>query len=195
MRFPSSSRCSSCSYRRHSVSPRAVTTTRTAAAAARARRPAAALRHRQHLLVPAAPGRLESADEGDGAGHRARAEAGRQQGRQHHRQVRVARRLHRAGRHVDAEATSANARKVAQDDKAVAYIGEFNSGASAISMPILNEAGVAAGLAREHRGRPDDERAGRRQGRAGQVLPGRRPAITSASSRRTPSRVPPSRRS
>ena len=40
------------------------------------------------------------------------------------------------------EATSANARKVAQDDQAVAYIGEFNSGASAISMPILNEAGV-----------------------------------------------------
>jgi branched-chain amino acid transport system substrate-binding protein len=38
------------------------------------------------------------------------------------------------------EATSANARKVAQDDKAVAYIGEFNSGASAISMPLLNEA-------------------------------------------------------
>jgi branched-chain amino acid transport system substrate-binding protein len=40
------------------------------------------------------------------------------------------------------EATSANARKVAQDEKAVAYIGEFNSGASAISMPILNEAQV-----------------------------------------------------
>ena len=40
------------------------------------------------------------------------------------------------------EATSANARKVAQDDKAVAYIGEFNSGASAVSIPILNEAGV-----------------------------------------------------
>ena len=38
------------------------------------------------------------------------------------------------------EATSANARRVAQDDSAVAYIGEFNSGASAISMPILNEA-------------------------------------------------------
>ncbi len=38
------------------------------------------------------------------------------------------------------EATSANARRVAQDDKAVAYIGEFNSGASAISMPLLNEA-------------------------------------------------------
>ena len=41
------------------------------------------------------------------------------------------------------ERASANARKVAQDDKAVAYIGEFNSGASAISMPILNEAPVA----------------------------------------------------
>jgi branched-chain amino acid transport system substrate-binding protein len=40
------------------------------------------------------------------------------------------------------EATSANARKAAQDDKAVAYIGEFNSGASAISMPILNEGGL-----------------------------------------------------
>jgi branched-chain amino acid transport system substrate-binding protein len=37
------------------------------------------------------------------------------------------------------EAASANARKVAKDDKAIAYIGEFNSGASAISIPILNE--------------------------------------------------------
>ena len=41
------------------------------------------------------------------------------------------------------EATSANARKVAQDDKAIAYIGEFNSGASAISIPILNEVPIA----------------------------------------------------
>jgi branched-chain amino acid transport system substrate-binding protein len=41
------------------------------------------------------------------------------------------------------EATSANARKVAQDDAAVAYIGEFNSGASAISIPILNEVPIA----------------------------------------------------
>jgi branched-chain amino acid transport system substrate-binding protein len=40
------------------------------------------------------------------------------------------------------EATSANARRAALDDNAVAYIGEFNSGASAISMPILNEAGL-----------------------------------------------------
>jgi len=40
------------------------------------------------------------------------------------------------------EATQANARKVAQDDSAAAYIGEFNSGASAVSIPILNEAGI-----------------------------------------------------
>ena len=39
-------------------------------------------------------------------------------------------------------ATAANARKVAQDDSAIAYIGEFNSGASAISIPINNEAGI-----------------------------------------------------
>jgi branched-chain amino acid transport system substrate-binding protein len=38
--------------------------------------------------------------------------------------------------------TAANARKVAADSKAVYYIGEFNSGASEISIPILNQAGV-----------------------------------------------------
>jgi branched-chain amino acid transport system substrate-binding protein len=40
------------------------------------------------------------------------------------------------------EATQANARRVAQGDDVGAYIGEFNSGASAISIPILNEAQV-----------------------------------------------------
>jgi branched-chain amino acid transport system substrate-binding protein len=40
------------------------------------------------------------------------------------------------------EATQANARKAAQDDSTAAYLGEFNSGASAVSIPILNEAGV-----------------------------------------------------
>ena len=38
--------------------------------------------------------------------------------------------------------TSANARKAAQDPSTIAYLGEFNSGASAISIPILNEAGI-----------------------------------------------------
>jgi branched-chain amino acid transport system substrate-binding protein len=40
------------------------------------------------------------------------------------------------------EATQSNARKAAQDSSTAVYIGEFNSGASAVSIPILNEAGV-----------------------------------------------------
>jgi branched-chain amino acid transport system substrate-binding protein len=40
------------------------------------------------------------------------------------------------------EAVTSNARKAAQDDAAAVYIGEFNSGGSAVSIPILNEAGV-----------------------------------------------------
>jgi branched-chain amino acid transport system substrate-binding protein len=38
--------------------------------------------------------------------------------------------------------TAANARKAAADPKAVYYIGEFNSGSSEVSSPILNQAGV-----------------------------------------------------
>jgi branched-chain amino acid transport system substrate-binding protein len=38
---------------------------------------------------------------------------------------------------------AANARKVAQDSKAVYYMGEFNSGCSEVSIPILNQAGIA----------------------------------------------------
>jgi branched-chain amino acid transport system substrate-binding protein len=38
--------------------------------------------------------------------------------------------------------TAANARKVASDSKAVYYMGEFNSGASQVSIPIRNEAGI-----------------------------------------------------
>ncbi|MGZ6640984.1 MAG: branched-chain amino acid ABC transporter substrate-binding protein [Solirubrobacteraceae bacterium] len=38
--------------------------------------------------------------------------------------------------------TSANARKAAQDSSTIVYLGEFNSGATAISLPILNEANV-----------------------------------------------------
>jgi branched-chain amino acid transport system substrate-binding protein len=39
--------------------------------------------------------------------------------------------------------TSANARKAITDDSTIAYIGEFNSGATAVSLPLLNEAGIA----------------------------------------------------
>ena len=38
--------------------------------------------------------------------------------------------------------TAGNARQVASDPKAVYYMGEFNSGASEVSIPILNQAGI-----------------------------------------------------
>jgi branched-chain amino acid transport system substrate-binding protein len=42
----------------------------------------------------------------------------------------------------DPTQTAADARKAATDPKAVYYIGEFNSGASEVSIPILNQAGL-----------------------------------------------------
>ena len=42
----------------------------------------------------------------------------------------------------DPAQTSSDARKAAQDKSTIAYLGEFNSGASAISLPILNQAGI-----------------------------------------------------
>src|ERR1700754_2030156 len=39
------------------------------------------------------------------------------------------------------EATSTNALKAAQDKDTAVYIGEFNSGAAAVSIPVLNEGG------------------------------------------------------
>ena len=66
----------------------------------------------------------------------------------------------------DPGATSGDARKAAQDKTTIAYLGEFNSGATAISLPILNEAGIlqispsntAVGLTRSQgadKGEPD----------------------------------------
>jgi branched-chain amino acid transport system substrate-binding protein len=63
-------------------------------------------------------------------------------------------------------ATAANARTAAQDKSTVAYLGELNSDASAVSIPVLNEAGIlqvspgstAVGLTRSEgaqRGEPD----------------------------------------
>jgi branched-chain amino acid transport system substrate-binding protein len=43
----------------------------------------------------------------------------------------------------DASQTAANARKAAADPHAVYYIGELDDDASEVSMPILNEAGIA----------------------------------------------------
>src|SRR5689334_2140657 len=42
----------------------------------------------------------------------------------------------------DPGAVSANARKALADKETIAYLGEFNSGASAVSLPILNEAPI-----------------------------------------------------
>ena len=42
----------------------------------------------------------------------------------------------------DPTQTEANARKVAMDPKAVFYIGEFNSAASKVSIPILSQVGI-----------------------------------------------------
>lgn len=42
----------------------------------------------------------------------------------------------------DPRQTAANARKASEDPKTVYYIGEYDSGASEISIPILNRAGV-----------------------------------------------------
>jgi branched-chain amino acid transport system substrate-binding protein len=39
----------------------------------------------------------------------------------------------------DPAAVSSNARKAAQDKSTIAYLGEFNSGASAVALPILNQ--------------------------------------------------------
>jgi branched-chain amino acid transport system substrate-binding protein len=36
-----------------------------------------------------------------------------------------------------------DARKASEDSKAIGYIGEFNSGGSAVSIPIINQAGIA----------------------------------------------------
>src|SRR5205085_168881 len=42
----------------------------------------------------------------------------------------------------EAGQTGDNARKAVQDNTTIAYMGEFNSGASAISIPILNKAAI-----------------------------------------------------
>jgi branched-chain amino acid transport system substrate-binding protein len=42
----------------------------------------------------------------------------------------------------DPSRTAANARRAGNDSSTIAYLGEFNSGASAVSIPILNRAGI-----------------------------------------------------
>ena len=61
----------------------------------------------------------------------------------YHDQVRLARRRHRGGRQVGARpGLRRTPARPSATTSAIAYLGEFNSGASAISIPILNEAGI-----------------------------------------------------
>lgn len=64
----------------------------------------------------------------------------------------------------DPAATSAAARKAIKDDSTIAYLGELNSGATAVSLPLLNEAGIlqvsaantAVGLTRKEGAEPGE---------------------------------------
>jgi branched-chain amino acid transport system substrate-binding protein len=42
----------------------------------------------------------------------------------------------------DPEATATDAKTAAQDNSTIAYLGDYNSGASALSLPIINAAGI-----------------------------------------------------
>ncbi len=54
--------------------------------------------------------------------------------------------------------TSLAARTAAADPTAIGYVGDLDSGASAVSIPLLSRAGHPAGQPDEHRGRPDRRR-------------------------------------
>ena len=64
----------------------------------------------------------------------------------------------------DPDLTARNTRRAAHDASAIAYLGEYNSGATAISLPILNEAGILqisptntyVGLTRHEAARPGE---------------------------------------
>ena len=92
------------------------------------------------------------------------------------------------------EQVSSNARKAAQDKSTAVYLGEFNSGGSAVSIPILNEAGIAQISPSNTAVGLTTERTGRDARRAGQVLPDGQRGRSPASSRRTRSRAPRWRR-
>ena len=98
-------------------------------------------------------------------------QGGGQQGRHVHGQVPVARRLPAQAGSWTPEAVSQNARKAAQDSSTAAYIGEFNSGASAVSIPILSDAKVPQiSPANTAVGLTSDE-PGADKGEPGEVLP------------------------
>ena len=110
--------------------------------------------------------------------------------RQVHDQVRVARRLDGPGPgNWDEAPDGQNARKAAQDETTIAYLGEFNSGASEDLDPDPQRGRDPADQPVEHGRRPDQatSRAPSRASRRSTTRPG--PAPTRASSRRTTSRA------
>ena len=114
------------------------------------------------------PLRGPEAADGDRARQRdqARAGAGPWEGRPVHGPVHAARRLVPGAAGWDASQTAANARKAAADPQAVYYIGEFDDDASEVSMPILNQAGIAQVSPANMYVGPDHERARKRLGSA-----------------------------
>ena len=73
---------------------------------------------------------------------------------------------------ADEAQTAQNARKAVQDKTTIFYLGEFNSGGTKVSLPILNKANIPQISPSNTAVGSDHGRAGRRAGRAGQVLPG-----------------------
>ena len=59
-----------------------------------------------------------------------------------HGQLRLARRLQPHDRRVGSGVTASNAKAAAQDPTTIAYLGDFNSGATAVSLPLTNAAGI-----------------------------------------------------
>lgn len=72
-----------------------------------------------------------------------------------------------------ASAETANAKEAAENPDVMVYIGPYNSGAAAVSMPILNEAGIvmispaatATGLTKKNPANPDEPRIYRPTGK------------------------------
>ena len=78
----------------------------------------------------------------------------------------------------DVNQSQANARKAATDSKTVYYIGEFNSGCSKVTIPILNQAGIPqVSPANTYVGLTTND-PGQRPGRAAEVLPDRQAHVS-----------------